>query len=101
LHLLTLTGPPPEAARTPPSWDPAERAKALRVLRIKRQELEAEIGQLESQLQRYMESAGIPEIAAGDGALRLVQEEGAPAALVWGSRPSAETARPPGADETG
>jgi tetratricopeptide (TPR) repeat protein len=87
LHLLTLPaapGPPaPEAARTPPTWDPVERAKALRVLRIKRQELDGEIEQLESELQRYMESAGVPEIPAGDGALRLVHEEGAPAALTW------------------
>jgi hypothetical protein len=91
LHLLAVpeapAQPPPEAGRTPPTWDPVERAKALRVLRIKRQELDGEIEQLELELQRYMESAGVPEIPAGDGALRLVQEEGAPAALEWEARP--------------
>lgn len=98
LHLLTLPAAPappaPEAGRTPPTWDPVERAKALRVLRIKRQELETEIGQLELELQRYMESAGVPEIAAGDGALRLVHEEGAPAALEWDSRAAAQVNGP-------
>jgi tetratricopeptide (TPR) repeat protein len=95
LHLLTLPAPstgsgqaPPEQIRLPPSWDPAERAKALRVLRIKRQELDVEIGQLESELQRYLEASAVPEIAAGDGTLRLVHEEGAPAALVWEARSS-------------
>jgi len=97
LHLLTLPAAPappaPEAARTPPAWDPVERAKALRVLRIKRQELDGEIEQLESELQRYMESAGVPEIPTGDGALRLVQEAGVPAALEWEARPFAEGER--------
>jgi tetratricopeptide (TPR) repeat protein len=93
LHLLTLnedTAPEPDRARTPPTWDPAERARSLRVLRIKRQELDLQIGQLESELQRYMESSGLPEIAAGDGALRLVKEEGAPPALVWHSTTTRE-----------
>jgi len=94
LHLLTLPPPPagsgqaavgaPDGqARTPPAWDPVDRARTLRALRIRRRELEAEIAQIESDLQRYMESSGVAEIAAGDGALRLVQEEGAPAVLVW------------------
>jgi tetratricopeptide (TPR) repeat protein len=87
LHLLTLAADapagPPETARTPPAWNPADRAKALRVLRIKRQELDAETGKLETDLLAYMESTGVAEIAAGEGVLRLVQEAGAPAALVW------------------
>jgi len=32
-----------------------------------------------------MESGGLSEIATGDGVLRLVQEDGAPAALAWES----------------
>jgi len=92
LHLLTLkdepAAPPSEPARMPPAWDPVERAKALRVLRIRRQELDGEIGQLESELQRYMESGGVAEIAAGDGVLRLVQEEGLPPVLAWQEEPS-------------
>lgn len=90
LHLATLPeeAPAPAApAKTPPAWDPGERARALRVLRIKRQELEAEIIQLESELQRYMESQGVSEIAAAEGVLRLVQEDGMPPALDWSERP--------------
>lgn len=87
LHLLNLAGaaaaPPSETARTPPAWNPADRAKALRVLRIKRQELDAEIGKLEADLLAYMESMGVAEIAAGEGVLRVLQEGGAPTALVW------------------
>jgi hypothetical protein len=87
LHLATLPVPAASApglpAPAPPAWDPADRARALRVLRLKRQELEAEIAKVEADLQAYMESVGASEIAAGDGLLRLVQEEGAPGALIW------------------
>lgn len=82
LHLATMSEALPPAP-VPPPWDPAERAQALRVLRLKRQELEAEIEKLESDLLAYLESAGVTEIAAGNGALRLVQEDGAPPALIW------------------
>jgi hypothetical protein len=90
LHLLTLPAQPaapPTPPATLPPWDPADRARALRVLRIKRQELDGEIGQVESELLAYMESAGCAEIAAGDVILRLVQEPGAPAALIWSEEP--------------
>lgn len=88
LHLLALPEqtPPPPPARTPPLWDPADRARALRALRIRRQELEAEIVKLEGDLAAYLESSGAPEIATEDGVLRLVQEPGAPASLVWEPR---------------
>jgi len=33
-----------------------------------------------------MEAAGAPELAAGDGVLRLIHEEGAPPALAWEAR---------------
>jgi tetratricopeptide (TPR) repeat protein len=100
LHLATLPEAPPSHATdspqglskgplptAPPAWDPADRARALRVLRIKRQELEAEINQVEADLQAYMEAGGQSEIATSDGTLRLVQEPGAPAALVWVEEP--------------
>jgi tetratricopeptide (TPR) repeat protein len=85
LHLLTL---PAEAAPAPkapeaPAWDPVERARGLRILRIRRLELEAELTALETDLVRYLERAPSPEIALEDGVLRLVQEAGAPPALVW------------------
>jgi hypothetical protein len=85
LHLATLPAPAAAARAEPasPAWDRADRARALRVLRVKRQELEAEIAQVETDLLSYMESTGQSEIATGDGALRLVQEPGAPPALVW------------------
>jgi hypothetical protein len=82
-HLTTLPASAPPPAPAPPPWDPAERARALRVLRLKRQELEAEIGKVETELQAYMESAGLAEIPAGDGKLCLVQEDGAPPAMIW------------------
>lgn len=90
LHLASLPADAPSPAgpaKTPPPWDPAERARALRVLRIKRQELEAEIAQAEVELQRYMESQGVPEVATEEGTLRLVQEDGAPPALEWHEKP--------------
>ena len=89
LHLATLPALPTATAPAPeaPAWDPADRARALRVLRIKRQELNAEIGRLEADLQAHMEATGQSEISTGEGALRLVQEPGAPAALVWTEEP--------------
>jgi hypothetical protein len=85
LHLVTLpasaAAPPPNPA--PPLWDPADRARALRVLRLKRQELATELNHVEADLLAYMESVGVSEIATGEGVLRLVQEPGAPAALIW------------------
>jgi tetratricopeptide (TPR) repeat protein len=89
LHLATLPSSPatPALDPVPPAWDAADRARALRVLRIKRQELEAEIAQVETDLQAYMESTGQAEIATGEGVLRLVQEPGTPVALVWVERP--------------
>jgi hypothetical protein len=85
LHLLTLPAAEAPAPKAPeaPAWDPVERARALRILRIRRQELEAELAALEADLVRYLERAPEPEIALEEGALRLVQEAGAPPALVW------------------
>lgn len=86
LHLQTLPHENGGAARpepVPPAWDPVERARALRILRIRRQELDAEVARLEAELLAYLERAPVQEIALGDGALRLIQEEGAPAALAW------------------
>jgi hypothetical protein len=89
LHLATLPtlASAPPVAPVPPPWDPADRARALRILRLQRQELEAEINQVETDLLAYMESSGVSEIASGDGALCLVQEPGAPPALIWTERP--------------
>jgi hypothetical protein len=87
LHLLTLPPPSAGSGQAPPPWDPVERARALRVLRLKRQELEAEVDTLETELLTYLESTGVAEIPAGDGALRLVQEPGAPPALIWTEEP--------------
>ena len=90
LHLLTLPKdakpPPPAKDRTPPPWDPADRGRALRVLRLKRQDLDGEITRLELELMAYMESAAVAEIDLGEAVLRLVHEEGAVPALVLEDR---------------
>jgi hypothetical protein len=99
LHLLTLPSSAPAApAAGPPAappWDPADRARALRVLHLRREELEAEVARLEAELLAYMETAAVPEVAAGEGVLRLVHEEGAPPALVW-EPAAAAPPEPPG-----
>jgi hypothetical protein len=59
----------------------------LRVLRLKRQELETEIAHVEADLLAYMESTGQAEIATGEGCLCLVQEPGLPPVLVWTEPP--------------
>jgi tetratricopeptide (TPR) repeat protein len=90
LHLAALPAASPvepTAARSspiaPPPWDPVERVRTLRILRIRQQELTAEIGQVETELAAYLEHAPTPEIALEDGTLRLVHETGAPSVLVW------------------
>jgi tetratricopeptide (TPR) repeat protein len=89
LHLTTLPATPVSPTPLParPEWVPADRARALRVLRLKRQELETEIAHVEADLLAYMESTGQAEIATGEGCLCLVQEPGLPPVLVWTEPP--------------
>jgi hypothetical protein len=75
-------------AKAAPSWDPVDRTRALRVLRVRLLEIQTEISRLESELIEYMERAAVAEIDTVDGVLRLVQEEGAIPALAWEPRPA-------------
>jgi hypothetical protein len=75
-------------AKAQPTWDPVDRTRALRVLRVRLRETEAEVSRLESELIEYMERAAVAEIDTEDGVLRLVQEEGAVPALAWEARPA-------------
>jgi hypothetical protein len=91
LHLLTLdvssksaTGA--TAQRAAPAWDPVDRARALGVLWVKRQELASEIEKLEKQLMDHMSAQGLVELDTGEGRLVLHHEEGAPPALGWEAR---------------
>ncbi|HXH07484.1 MAG TPA: CRISPR-associated primase-polymerase type A1 [Vicinamibacterales bacterium] len=89
LHLLTLQRPPDRTgsggAQEPP-WDPVDRARALGVLWARRDQLLSEIARLERELMTYMERQALTSVDTGDGTLRLVAEEGAPAALTWEPR---------------
>jgi hypothetical protein len=76
----------PASPAAPPAWDPADRARALGVLRLRRHEIEREIASLESDLLEFMERSGTALIDTGDGALRVIQEEGCPPALEWRPR---------------
>ncbi|HWP34535.1 MAG TPA: CRISPR-associated primase-polymerase type A1 [Thermodesulfobacteriota bacterium] len=88
LHLRdpALAGSVGPARPRPPGWDPVLRTRALLVLRTRRRELEEEIERVEAELFSWLERAPAPEVALPEGVLRLVQEEGAPPALVWESR---------------
>jgi tetratricopeptide (TPR) repeat protein len=93
LHLL---GPRPAPA-SPPAveptpWNPTERVRILRMLRVRRQEIEAEVAQVEAEVIAYMERTAATEIRLDDGVLRLVQEEGTVGALSW----EPTSAPPPG-----
>ncbi|MFB3819602.1 MAG: CRISPR-associated primase-polymerase type A1 [Candidatus Methylomirabilales bacterium] len=94
LHLATLPAPSPRPAPVP-AWDPVERVRALRVLRLRRQELESEIAQLEQDLVAHLASSATPEVAMQEGTLRLVQEAGAPPVLLWEPRQAESPPTPP------
>jgi hypothetical protein len=94
LHLLRPrpSPPAPPSDPAPPRWDPAERVRVLRMLRVRREEIEAEVAAVEAELVAHMERAATAEIRLEDGVLRLVQEEGAPPALAWETAPKAPEA---------
>jgi hypothetical protein len=95
LHLHTLSAGPgvqAVAARVPPAWDPVDRAKALGVLWARRARMAAEIADLEAQLLGWLERSGSAGVDTGDGTMAVVQEAGAPPALVW--RPKTPDAEP-------
>jgi len=83
LHLATLPRDLPAQSKPEPAWDPAERTRALGVLRRRRQEIEREIVDLEKSLQAHMERLGKDCIELEEGALVLKQEAGALPALEW------------------
>jgi hypothetical protein len=62
------------------------------MLRVRREEIEAEVAAVEAELVAHMERAATAEIRLEDGVLRLVQEEGAPPALAWETAPKAPEA---------
>lgn len=87
LHLRTLGDRPAEPPKVRSVvWDPVERARALGVLWVRRERLAQEIAQLERELVEYMKRERVAAVDTGDGALRLVIEEGAPPSLVWSPR---------------
>lgn len=92
LHLLTLAKPGAPAERETASWDPAERTRALGVLRVRRARIEREVLELEHSLYSYMESAGLDRIEIEEGSLVLKHEPGAPPALEWIPKPQEDKA---------
>lgn len=90
LHLRNPSlGPPADASARPPEWDPKARTRTLLTLRARRREVEREIERVEAELFTWLERAPAHEVVLDDGVLRLVQEEGAPPALVWEPRAAA------------
>lgn len=87
----------PTGTAPDPATELADRVRALRVLRIRHAEVEAELRRVEAELVAYLEQAAVPELTTPEGILRLVQEEGAVAALVW--EPAGEPVEQAGADE--
>jgi hypothetical protein len=83
LHLNTMPKTAIPEPRAAPRWDPAERTRALGVLRQHRAKIEREIVELESDIAGYLETAGLECIELDEGALVLRHEEGALPALVW------------------
>jgi hypothetical protein len=67
-------------------WKVEDRVRTFRALRVRLSEIEAELHQVETELVAYLERSGVAELAVEDGLLRLVQEEGQVAALVWEPR---------------
>jgi tetratricopeptide (TPR) repeat protein len=97
LHLLRPRGAPapgPPAPADAPPWAPAERVRVLRMLRVRRQEIETELAGVEAELISHVEREAATEIRLEDGVLRLVHEEGTIPALAW------EPAAGPGAGGT-
>jgi hypothetical protein len=90
LHLLRPErGDSPAApAKALPDWDPVDRTRALRALRLRAREIEAEIVRLEGELIDYMQREAVAEIRTKTGILRLAQEEGAVPALAWEPEPA-------------
>jgi hypothetical protein len=95
LHLLR-PGAAPAVSAAPAvevssGWNPTDRARTLRALRVRLRELEGELRRVEGELVAYLERSGATEIALEDGVLRLVQEEGQVPALAWEPRPGGGT----------
>lgn len=104
LHLLTLPKDAPLPSgegRDAVQWDPVERARALGVLWVQRERVAAEIAKIEQELMAYLQRHNLTELETGDGALRLVMEEGAPPALVWKSKAGAELGQGQNAESGG
>jgi len=102
LHLLRpLPVPAAPPASEPAPWDPAERVRVLRMLRVRHQEIETEIAQVEGELVGHMERAGATEIHLDDGVLRMVQEAGTVPALSWVPAPAVPSAPPASGDRAG
>lgn len=89
LHLLrpgAVGAQPAPAPAAPAAWNPVDRVRTLRALRVRLREVEAEVRQVEAELIGHLERAGATAIPGEDGTLRLVQEEGQVPALVWEPR---------------
>jgi tetratricopeptide (TPR) repeat protein len=84
LHLLRPGIPlAPATPMAEARWDPADRVRTLRALRVRQREIETELGRVEADLVAYLERSGVCAIPLDDGCLRLVQAEGQVPALVW------------------
>lgn len=97
LHLRNPSlGPATDASPRPPAWDPETRTRALLALRARRCEVERELERVEAELFAWLERVPPHEVVLSDGVLRLVQEEGAPPALVWEPGTAAPVPAPAG-----